>query len=172
MADCPGRFDAFSDGVMNHTFLSKLRQGSLLAAACGLFLCGFASPAARAADLDDIDTVVHLSHFSDDLHAVFMALKVATMVREKGDDVALFVDLEGARLADRRLPAGMRWGTSDLTVGELFDAFIKAGGTVQVCPHCAQAAGITADDLRTGASILTADELATMLAAADKVIDY
>jgi predicted peroxiredoxin len=117
-------------------------------------------------------TVVHLSQYSNDLHAVFMALKIAGMLKKKGDPVVLFVDLEGVRLADDRVPDDMKWGQSDADVAALYTEFVKAGGEIKVCPHCAKAAGLGAENLRSGASVLTSEELAELLSKASKVIDY
>ena len=115
--------------------------------------------------------VVHLSHYSDDLHAVNMALKIGTMLSDAGASVTLFADLEGARLGDRRLPNNLRWG-SGKPVSGLYDAFVKAGGSVILCPHCASAAGISEDALRDGARIGTQEEIAALFLAADKILDY
>jgi sulfur relay (sulfurtransferase) complex TusBCD TusD component (DsrE family) len=43
---------------------------------------------------------------------------------------------------------------------------------VLLCPHCAQAAGITAKDLRKGAVIGTDEAVAEAFVSASKVIDY
>lgn len=101
-----------------------------------------------------------------------MALKIAGMLQKNGGEVVLFVDLEGARLADKRVPADMKWGQAETTVAALFEAFVKEGGMVKVCPHCAKAAGLDSSNLRDGATILTADELADLIAGADKIMDY
>ena len=50
--------------------------------------------------------IVHLSHYSDDLHAASMALKIGKILADAGAEVTLFADLEGARLGDRRVPQG------------------------------------------------------------------
>lgn len=47
---------------------------------------------------DTQSVVVHLSHFTDDLHAAFMALNIGTMLAESGEaEVTLFLDLEAVR---------------------------------------------------------------------------
>lgn len=120
---------------------------------------------------DEQQVVVHLSHFSDDLHAVNMALKIGTMLADAGAAVTLFADLEGARVGDRRVPPDLRWGSGE-PVNELFDAFIEAGGRVVLCPHCASVAGIGADDLRDGTRIGTPQEVVALFLAADKILDY
>jgi predicted peroxiredoxin len=139
-----------------------------LLTACAL-LAGYAP--ALLAEEDPQRIVVHLSHYSDDLHAVNMALELGTMLADSGAAVTLFADLEGARLGDRRSPRSLRWG-SGKPVSELFNAFVDAGGNVVLCPHCANAAGISEDDLRDGARIGTPEEIAALLLAADKILDY
>jgi len=116
--------------------------------------------------------VVHLTHTTDDLHAAFMALKLARVMQSTGASVHLFVDLEGARVADKRVPGDLRWGPGDTTLGELYDALVKAGGTVVVCPHCATAAGLDQANLRPGARIGTLEEIGQILMEADVIMDY
>jgi len=127
---------------------------------------------AEAAQADAKEVVVHLSHSTDDLHAAFMALKLARVMRSKGANVHLFVDLEGARVADKRVPGSLGWGSGDATLEQLYGALVKAGGKVLVCPHCAQAAGLDEANLRTGARIGTVDEIGQILMNADVIMDY
>ncbi len=115
--------------------------GSILAVALVGVASGRVSAAAPAAE-ETQKVVVHLSHFTDDLHAGFMALKVANALQKHGASVTLFIDLEGARLAHRHNNLAIRWGESDATLGQLFDQFVKAGGRAVVCPHCAHHAGV------------------------------
>jgi predicted peroxiredoxin len=127
--------------------------------------------AAGAAE-ESTSTVVHLGHGTDDLHAVTMALSIATVLAKRpGSKVTLFVDREGVRVADRRTPGDLRWGHSK-TLAELLDAFVTAGGDVLVCPHCAEAGGLTSEQLRKGARIGSDDEVAARLSAADRILDY
>ncbi len=140
---------------------------------CVLTVCSilFAYPPASHAQETKQQIVVHLSHYSDDLHAVSMALKIGTMLSNAGAEVALFADLEGARLGDRRVRQDLLWG-SGKPVNELYNAFISAGGTVVLCPHCASVAGISKDDLRDGSHLGTEKEIAALFLAADKILDY
>ena len=146
-----------------------VRFGVFLCVVFALALTGLSGPALAQEGKQKI--VVHLSHFTDDLHAAFMAVKLAGAMKDKGADVTLFVDLEGARLADARQPQDMRWGHSD-ALSVYYAALIKKGGRVLVCPHCAKAAGLTADSLRDGAKIGNEGEVAALLLAADKILDY
>lgn len=116
--------------------------------------------------------LVHLSHFTDDLHAAFMAFKVANTLQKHGAEVTIFLDLEGARLAHSHNDLQIRWGESDLTLGTLTKQFHDGGGTVIVCPHCAHHVGVNPDTVRDGVQIGTEDGIAQRMLAADKVIDY
>lgn len=116
--------------------------------------------------------VVHLSHFSDDLHRPFMALKLATLMQKSGGKVTLFLDIEGARLADKRQSLDVTWGPGSQKLADHYRAFTEAGGQIVVCPHCAHAASLGEGELRAGAKIATEEALAKMLLDANKVIDY
>jgi len=132
-----------------------------------------AAPANAAVQTEDAQTVVvHLSQFTNDLHAAFMALNIATILQETGAaQVTLFLDLEGVRLADMRSRGDLAWGDME-SIGDTFDGFVAAGGGVVVCPHCAALAGVDADQLREGAVMGTREQIGEMLLAADKIIDY
>jgi predicted peroxiredoxin len=116
--------------------------------------------------------MINLKQGTNDLHAVFMALKLGTAVAAKGADVTVFLNLEAARLASKGQPTDLTWGMSKTTLQDLIDEFTAAEGKFLVCPHCAMAAGIDADDLREGFVIPEEDEVADLLIAADKVMDY
>lgn len=131
----------------------------------------FAAIPAGAEHHEGESVVVHLSHFSNDLHAVNMALKLGTVLQKSGSRVTLFVDLEGVRLADSRQPLNLRWGETK-PIEELYKDFIGAGGKILVCPHCAAAAGIEASALRKGAELGTEATIAKLLGGAAKILDY
>ncbi len=113
-----------------------------------------------------------LRHGTNDLHSVFMALKIATSLQAKGAKVTLFADLEGVRLVDSRQPLNLRWGAGKDTVGHYYEHFVQEEGEILVCPHCAQAAGISEKMLREGAMLTNKEQITDTLFKADKVIDY
>jgi sulfur relay (sulfurtransferase) complex TusBCD TusD component (DsrE family) len=116
--------------------------------------------------------VVHLSHFSEGSHSALMAVHFAQCLQEHGADVTLMLDVEGAKLADQRQVKSPATGI-DAETSTYYDGFVKAGGKVLVCPHCAAAAGLTAQHLRPGARIgKDMGELADVILAADKTLDY
>ena len=98
-------------------------------------------------------------------------LKIGRILADSGAEVRLFADLEGSRLGDSRAPQSLVWG-SGKSINELYDAFIKAGGSIVLCPHCASVAGIDEDSLRKGSRIVTEQEIAALFLDADKVIDF
>ena len=138
---------------------------------CLLMACSILVAYPPASHAEEQQVVVHLSHYSDDLHAVSMALKIGKILADAGAEVTLFADLEGARLGDRRAPQNLLWG-SGKSIKELYDAFVSAGGSIVLCPHCASVAGIGKDELRDGSRIGTEQEIAALFLAADKILDY
>ncbi|QDS94125.1 DsrE/DsrF-like family protein [Roseimaritima multifibrata] len=139
-------------------------------------LLPLAQSSARADDAkpagDKQQVVVHLSHFTDDLHRCFMALKVANLMQEHGAEVTIFLDLEGVRLAERRQSLDLTWGPDSPTLSTHYDSFTEGGGKVVVCPHCAKSARIGDGALKRNAEIATMPSLGKMLMDADKIMDY
>ncbi len=129
-------------------------------------------PSIALADATAAKLVVHIGHATDDLHAASMGLSLARMLQKKGAGVTVFLDREGVRLADDDLPRSLGWGQKAEPVADILADFVKAGGRVLLCPHCAEMAGIVKDDLVEGARIAIADEVAELFLSADKVIDY
>jgi predicted peroxiredoxin len=117
--------------------------------------------------------MMHLTHSTDDLHAAFMALKLATNLQQRGAQVMLVLTLEGVRIADKNQPLDLRWGSNPMTLAQAYEGFVAAGGKVMVCPVCAEAAGIRAGDLRSGARLAQENEdIPNLILAADKVVDF
>ena len=123
-------------------------------------------------DYKNQKNVIHLSHFTDDLHRAFMAVKIANMIMSRGIETQIFVDVEAARIADLRQNLNLRWGEAETTLEVLIDEFVTDGGRVIVCPHCAKAANLTNDFIRPGMEIGTKEVIQKLLIEADKVIDY
>lgn len=144
----------------------------VLGLATGSFLFDDRAVVAQSESPDSQKIVVHLSHFTDDLHACFMALKTANLIVGEQREVVLYLDLEGVRLAERRQNLDVTWGKSETTLGELYQRFTDAGGKVLLCPHCAQGARIGDMALRRHAEIASEPALSEMWLQADKSIDY
>jgi len=145
----------------------------------GMLLAFLATTAARPALAEEQQSpqdgqkmVVHLSHFTDDLHSCFMALKLGTLMQKSGSQVTLFLDLEGVRLAERRQTLDVTWGASTTPLSKYYEEFTESGGKVLLCPHCAHAAHIGDMALKRHAEIGNEQVMAKMLLAADKILDY
>lgn len=136
----------------------------------GLARTAYTEPS--SAQAEQKQAVVHLSHFTDDIHRVAMALKISHLMQQHGSQVTLFLDLEGVRLAERRQKLDLSWGTDAPTLATLYQRFTEGGGKVLLCPHCAASAHIGDMALRRHASIGTEEELAEMFVGAAKVVDY
>lgn len=139
--------------------------------ALGIQGAGGAEEAVKAKAASAKSTVIHLSHYSGDLHAAVMALKITRVVQKRKAPVVLFLDLEGVRLADKRQPQDLRWGAGE-PVSNYYQEVVKGGGKVLVCPHCARAAGLDSKNLRENAKIATEEEIADTIVNADRIMDY
>lgn len=74
---------------------------------------------------------------------VTMALNFSTKLLQGGNEVTLFLNVDGVRLGSTKVP------TLSSQRGDLA-AFMKAGGKVVICPHCMQVRGVAAGDLLAG----------------------
>lgn len=117
--------------------------------------------------------VVHLKRGTDDLHSVLMALHLASDLQKRGAKVTLLLTLEAVRLADTTQPLDLQWGKNSTTVANLYQDFLKTGGTVLVCPACAEAVGMNTSSLRSGAQMAVGDrDISSLMLAADVVLDF
>ncbi len=114
---------------------------------------------------------IHLGQATNDLHSAHMAMKIGTNLLQHNAKVTLFLDREGVRIADNRIPwETLTWAGN--YIASDFDEFVSAGGKVVVCPGCAGDAGITEADLRSGAVMGNPDTVADAILMADKIVDY
>jgi predicted peroxiredoxin len=90
---------------------------------------------------------------SDEMNRAAMAISFSTRVRtEKQIPVTIFLNVEGARLADTGLPPHRH--VSGQTLQEMLTDFMAAGGQVIVCPMCLKnVAGITAAAVLEGIAV-------------------
>lgn len=147
--------------------LAALLAAAPLVAGCASLTAG----PAVAQQVESQKIVVHLGSFTDDLHSAFMAFSLATNMQKAGASVTVFLDREGVRLADQRERGDLTWGDSG-PISKAMSDFVDAGGKVVVCPHCGELAGMTAANLRPGASWASHHDVAALMIEADKVIDF
>ncbi len=101
--------------------------------------------------------------------AVFLA---EAMMTEKDLHTAIFLNVDGVRLADKNLP-GNKY-VDGQTVQEKLQSFMKAGGKVYVCPMCMKnVGGMDEADLIAGAEVATVEALYDALYEYDtRVLSY
>ena len=120
--------------------------------------------------------VVHLKKNTEDLQAAIISARLASLMAGEGCDVTLFLTLRGVRLADARMPQNLKFGRDDVspapTLQQVVASFQASGGTVAVCPACAEEIGLTPPDLIPGAVILDRAGLVDLFLSADKIIDF
>ena len=90
---------------------------------------------------------------SDDLDRAAMAINFSTRVRQqKQIPVTLFLNVEGVRIADKRIPEKKH--ASGKSLKQMLGSFMQAGGKVIVCPMCMKnVGGMTKADLVPGAVV-------------------
>jgi len=113
--------------------------------------------------------VVHIGQYSNDLHSATMGVSLAGKLQEAGAEVTLFIDREAVRMGDRGQPL-LRYGDSDLDA--LLSNYLDSGGSVLVCPHCAELGGVEPGELRSGFTMGTPESIAALFMNADTVISY
>lgn len=144
-----------------------MRAIALLLVACLGLAIATAGPA-RAADQG-----LFINLTSDQLDravmAIFLAQKALT---EKQAEVAIFLNVEGIRLADRRLTGPTH--PSGKTVRQLLGEFMQAGGKVYACPMCMEhVGGMHPADLLDGIAPATMDGVWSALFGRDvRVLSY
>ena len=107
---------------------------------------------------------------SDDLDRAAMAINFSTRVRQqKKIPVTLFLNVEGVRIADKRIPE--KTHASGKSLKQMLGSFIEAGGKVIVCPMCMKnVGGMTRSDLVPGAVVGAADVTWPALFADDTTV--
>ncbi|NBC87313.1 MAG: hypothetical protein GVY25_14095 [Bacteroidetes bacterium] len=113
--------------------------------------------------------VVHIGQYSNDLHSATMGVSLAGKMQEAGAEVTIFVDREAVRMGEQGQPL-LRYGDSDLEI--LLSDFLEGGGSVLVCPHCAELGGVEPGELRSGFTMGTPESIAALFLNADTVISY
>jgi sulfur relay (sulfurtransferase) complex TusBCD TusD component (DsrE family) len=64
----------------------------------------------------------------------------------------------------------LTYGDSDLDT--LLSNYLDGGGSVLVCPHCAELGGVEPSELRDGFEMGTQESITELFMNADTVVDY
>jgi predicted peroxiredoxin len=118
----------------------------------------------------DSDSSLFVNLTSDNLDRAAMAINFSTRVRQqKNIPVTLFLNVEGVRIADKRIPEKKHANGKSLK--QMLDAFMQAGGKVIVCPMCMKnVGGMTKADLVSGAVVGASDVTWPALFADDTTV--
>ncbi len=93
---------------------------------------------------------------TDDTWSAGMALGFAGRVLEEGNDVTIFLNVRGVRVASTAISHDTH-SMAEQTPHEMLAGLIENGATVLVCPVCKEKAGIADEDLLEGTTIGTPD---------------
>ena len=96
--------------------------------------------------------LINCQYGSDDLEKATVAMIIAGASAAMDAETAVFMTGESVRLATKGGVDGL--GVEKYpTMTDLFSGFQENGGQLWVCPACAGARGITAEDLIEGAEL-------------------
>jgi predicted peroxiredoxin len=93
--------------------------------------------------------LINVTHGKSNLHSASMGLGLAKAALEHGHRVVVFLNVEGAALADRNLGADVRFADFP-PIAELLKDIVAKGGKVFVCSHCAGVMKVSQENLAPG----------------------
>jgi predicted peroxiredoxin len=96
--------------------------------------------------------LINCQHGNDDLEKATIALIVAGTAAAMDGETAMFLTGESVRLATNGGSAGLQVDDYP-AIADLLESYKENAGQLWVCPACAKARGISADDLVDGAEI-------------------
>ncbi len=96
--------------------------------------------------------LINCQHGSDDMEKATVAMIVAGAAAAMDGETAIFMTGESVRLATKGGMDGMQLEGYP-ALADLHETYHENGGQLWVCPVCAAARDITADDLVNGAEI-------------------
>ena len=118
----------------------------------------------------DSDASLFVNLTSDDLDRAAMAINFSTRVRQqKNIPVTLFLNVQGVRIADKRLPQKIHPNGKSLK--QMLFIFMESGGKVIVCPMCMKnVGGMTKENLVAGVAVGSADNTWPAMFAEDATV--
>ncbi len=102
--------------------------------------------------------VFSITHFDNDPERVAVPLVLANNALAMGDEVLVWLTLDAVKLARNTGPNGLK-SKSFPSIDELLGTFAENGGTIGVCPPCANTHKVTERDLADNASFMGAAAL-------------
>lgn len=92
-----------------------------------------------------------ITNYDNDADRVAVPLVLANNALAMGEDVLVWLTLEGVRLAKRNASQDLL-PKSFPAIASLLETFKENGGKIGVCPPCAKTHGVTDDDLLENAA--------------------
>ncbi len=135
----------------------------------GLFSCQSDEQNAPAAEPVSDGVFIHISHGSDDVHRVLMALQMAAMMSAE-QDVLVYFDIKGIEvvLKDSEDFTYSHFPSSHTQIKTLLSKDIP----LMACPGCLKAADKTAADLMEGIQVADKERFFNFTEGRILTIDY
>ncbi|MDR3405085.1 MAG: DsrE family protein [Chthoniobacter sp.] len=127
------------------------------------------TPATEKAEKPTV--VVNITRGEDDLHAVSMAIGLASNAIKAGRRSVIFLSVRAPVLAAADLPATVKFGDFP-PIREMLASFVADGGELYVCGHCAAVWKVAESNLIKGAIVVQHGDLFKKLPAAALTFSY
>lgn len=115
--------------------------------------------------------VVNITQGKDHLHAVSMAIGLASDAITAGRRSVIFLNVDAPVFATADLPANVKFADFP-PVKEMIASFVAAGGELYVCGHCASVLKIAESSLIKGAVVMKHGDLYKKLPATALSFSY
>ena len=99
--------------------------------------------------------LVNTTYGADDIERATVPWVVASASAASDNETVIFLTAQSVHLVKKGGADGVQ-GEGYPAIADLINATVENGGKIWVCPACAGANGITADDLIEGASLVGA----------------
>jgi predicted peroxiredoxin len=99
--------------------------------------------------------LVNTTYGTDDVERATVPWVVASASAASDNETVIFLTAQSVHLVKKGGAKGIQ-GKGYPAIADLIEATVENGGKIWVCPACAGANGITADDLIEGASLVGA----------------
>jgi predicted peroxiredoxin len=130
-----------------------------------------ATPAQHQSPAKAPSFVVNLTRGEDDLHAVWMGLRLVEHALDDGRDVTVFMNVHAAPLARKDLSLDVRFEDTE-PIREMLARLQQRGARILVCPSCMELTDVTEDDLLDGAAVASRESLFGKLGPDATVFSY
>lgn len=114
------------------------------------------APATEKAEKPTV--IVTITRGEDDLHAVSMAIGLASNAIKAGRRSIIFLTVRAPILAAANLPTNVKFADFP-PVKEMLESFVADGGELYVCGHCAGVWNVNESNLIKGATLLQHGEI-------------